>query len=181
MNDNMNQQDHEAEIVDLTENQTESGEDEMETQVGAPPVQVDLMNKLVRLQADFDNYRKRTASNRAETRDETRREVFLDLLPVRDNFQRALNHALEQEDFSSLRSGLEGILQQLDEVFRRNDVTPIPSEPGTAFDPNRHDALGTMPGNADTHDTIAQEILPGYEHKGHVIRAAQVLVYSHAE
>lgn len=181
---NKNPDEHEAEIVDLAEESAQQEQEGGAQAAGAQQaatgstVEADLKNKLVRLQADFDNYRKRTASGRAEAREETRRELLLDLLPVYDNFQRALGHAQEQEDYGALRAGIQGIMQQMEEYFNRHNLKPIPADPGTPFDPNKHDALGMAPGNEENAGTIAQEILKGYEVNGYVIRPAQVLVYS---
>lgn len=187
---NKNNQEHEAEIVDLAEEASTAEAEELarqqeteQQQAQEKPVddvlqQTDLMNKLVRLQADFDNYRKRTATGRAEARDEARREVLLDLLPIYDNFLRALGHAEEVEDYGSLRAGIQGILQQMREFLNRQGLQEIPSDTGTPFDPNRHDAVGTVPGTSESHHTIAQEVLKGFELNGNVVRPAQVLVYT---
>jgi len=190
--DNLN--DNNADVVDLaTDNemneeagpagQTGAGASataEEKSSQGATPSsrEADLSNKLVRLQADFDNFRKRSLAARAEAREETRREIVLQLLPVYDNFNRAMDHAEEVEDYGSLRTGIEGIMQQMREFFNRQNVHEIPATPGTAFDPNLHDAVGTVQGDAQNHHTIAQEVLKGFELNGSVIRPASVLVYS---
>ncbi len=189
---NKKHDEHEAEIVDLAEetasqNDQQAGTEELlespsaqPQSAGAASVEADLKNKLIRLQADFDNYRKRTATGRSEAREETRRELLLDLLPVYDNFQRALGHAQEQEDYGALRAGIQGIMQQMEEYFNRHNLKTIPAGPGTPFDPNKHDALGMAPGTEENAGTIAQEILKGYEINGYVIRPSQVLVFNAA-
>lgn len=187
---NKNEQEPDAEIVDLAEEVATTEAEEATKQEQSQPSgndnpagnagaqqQADLMNKLMRLQADFDNYRKRTATGRSEARDEARRELLLELLPIYDNFLRALGHAEEVEDYGSLRAGIQGILQQMQEFFNRQGLQEIPSETGADFDPNRHDAVGTVQGTPDTHNTIAQEVLKGFELNGNVVRPAQVLVF----
>lgn len=183
---NKNEQEQDAEIVDLAEETSTAEAEELEASsagqqqhTAAPDgQQLEIMNKLMRLQADFDNYRKRTATGRAEAREEARRELLLELLPVYDNFLRALDHAEEVEDYGSLRAGIQGILQQMREFFNRQGMKEIASDSGSAFDPNRHDAVGTVPGTTDNQNTIAHEVLKGFELNGYVIRPAQVLVYS---
>lgn len=174
----MNEND--AEIVDINDEMNEPAADEQSV-APAPDAaaarEADLMNKLMRLQADFDNFRKRSLAGRAEARDEARKELLLGLLPVYDNFIRAMDHAEEVEDYGSLRAGIQGILQQMKDFFSRQNLTEIDSAPGTPFDPNRHDAVGTVQGSAENHDTVAQEVLKGFELNGVVIRPATVLVF----
>lgn len=179
-----NREDHEAEIVDLAEDLDIDDSEQTEANAEKPDneehgaVQQDLMNKLLRLQADFDNYRKRTVAGQAESRKEGRKEVLLELLPIYDNFLRAMDHAEETEDYGSLRSGIQGILQQMADLFKRMNLLEIAAGPGTEFDPNHHDALGMLPGNADNHNTVAQEVLKGFELNGNVLRPSQVIVFN---
>jgi molecular chaperone GrpE len=180
-----------------TDQDIENGTDTVETeevvteQQGPEPVErtsggstdtsareADLMNKLIRLQADFDNFRKRSLAGRAEARDEAKREILLDLLPIYDNFLRAMDHAEEMEDYGSLRTGIEGILQQMREFFNRQSLREIEAQPGSAFNPNMHEAVGMVKGDAEQHDTIAQEVQKGFELNGNVIRPSRVLVFS---
>ena len=181
LNDNNEQNEtNEAEIVDLAEEQQQQEHAQSEGQAGdeQASIEADLKNKLIRLQADFDNYRKRTATGRQEAREETRRELLRDMLPIYDNFVRAMGHAQEQEDYGSLRVGLQGIMQQMHDYFQRNSLIEIPATPGTDFDPTRHDAVGTVAGAEELHDKVAQEVLKGFELNGYVVRASQVLVYA---
>ncbi len=174
-------EEQDAEIVDIAaQDIDQAGEldEQPDFKAQAAAVHADLMNKLMRLQADFDNYRKRTAAGRTEAREEARRDIMLELLPIYDNFLRAMGHAEEVEDYGSLRAGIQGILQQMQEVFHRQNLKEIPCQPGTAFDPNLHDAVGTMPGDENNQNTIGQEVLKGFELNGYVIRPAQVLVFA---
>jgi molecular chaperone GrpE len=177
---NKNNEEQEAEIVDLGEERAQSETESQEATPSEKPasVEVDLKNKLLRLQADFDNFRKRSIAGKQEAREEARRELLLGLLPVYDNFLRAMGHAQEQEDYGSLHAGIQGIMQQMREFFQRHNLQEIPADAGTSFDPSRHDAVGTVPGNDENHDTVAQEVLKGFELNGYVIRPAQVLVFA---
>lgn len=176
--------DNEAEIVDLdpeaeaTEGSDQNNQAQQQQQSGPSAREADLTNKLIRLQADFDNFRKRSLAGRAEARDEARKEIVLDLLPIYDNFLRAMDHAEETEDYGSLRGGVEGILQQMREFFNRQNVKEIDAQAGIEFDPNLHEAVGMVPGDADKHHTIAQEVQKGFELNGNVLRPARVLVFA---
>lgn len=173
---------HEADVVDLgAEGVAEDGVEQeaagAETAGADKDASVELTNKLLRLQADFDNYRKRTALNRAEAREDARRELLLDLLPVYDNFLRAMEHADATEDYGSLREGILGIMRQLEGFFAAQGLVAIDSGAGVEFDPNLHDALGMVEGAEDQGNTIAQEILRGFVLNGVVVRPAQVMVF----
>lgn len=160
-----------------------ANEEAVEENAGSANVQSvspvnDASNKLMRLQADFDNYRRRTATSRQEGRDEARREMLLGLLPIFDNFLRALAHAREEGSDPGLVSGIDGIRLQFEDFFRREGLETIAAEPGSQFDPNLHDATGAIPGEDVEPNTIARELLKGFMYKGQVLRPAQVLVFA---
>lgn len=137
-----------------------------------------LQLMLIRLQADFDNFRKRNASLRQETRDETKKEFLALLLPIYDNFHRALQSADETETNSAMRLGLEGILKQLETLLTSQGLQQIEAVPGIDFNPELHEATGAIPGDDSQSNTIAQVLLPGFSYKNSVVRPTQVLVYS---
>ena len=138
----------------------------------------DMQTKLMRLQADFDNFRRRNAGAKQEAREETRKEMITGLLPIYDNFLRALRHSDEQEEYSALRNGLEGIRAQMESFFKSHGAEEISAAPGDVFDPNLHDAAGMVESDEAEDHTIAQEILKGFTIKGSVVRPAQVLVFT---
>jgi molecular chaperone GrpE len=138
----------------------------------------DANQKLLRLQADFENFRRRNATVRQEARDEARREMLEALLPVYDNFLRAIEHAADEEDYSQFMSGIHGIRQQFEQFFKAQGLEPIPAETGQEFDPNLHEATGALPGSPEQDHTIAKELQRGFTHKGQVVRTAKVLVYT---
>jgi molecular chaperone GrpE len=137
----------------------------------------DLKNKILRLQADFDNYRRRTQRVRAEAADDAKREVLMAFLPVYDNFVRALEQAEQSPELLPFLKGFELIQQNMEQMFADLGLESIPAAAGTAFDPNVHDAAGMLPGTDETIDTIAQELQRGFIHKNLVVRPARVLVY----
>jgi molecular chaperone GrpE len=125
-----------------------------------------------RVQADFDNFRKRNASVRADSFEEGRREVAGQMLPVLDNLERALESAAED---SPLKSGLELTLRQMREVYGKLGVEAIDRK-GEKFDPNLENAVMQAPADAGEPGTVAQVFQKGYTMGGHVLRHAMVQV-----
>lgn len=125
-----------------------------------------------RVQADFDNFRRRNASVRADAYAEGQRDVASSMLNVLDNLERALASA---EDTSPLRSGIELTLKQMLAVYEKLGVTAI-DRAGEKFDPNLENAV--MQGTADEGEpgTVCQVLQKGYRIGDHVLRHAMVKV-----
>lgn len=132
----------------------------------------DLENKLARLQADFQNYKKRSDREREQSVNYGVEAVIVGLLPVVDNFQRAI---LTCEDKSNgFYQGVEMIEKQLLELLASNSVQEIPAI-GEKFDPNLHHAVSVM--ESDIEPEMVLEVLQkGYILKDKVIRPAMVIV-----
>ena len=122
-----------------------------------------------RLQADFDNYRKRTARENEEFRKFACAGIVTDLLNIVDDLDRALEHAKEDDD---LTVGIRGVRANLMKVLESNGLKEIPAD--GKFDPNYHEALCTVEGEED--DTIAEVLQKGYTLNGKVIRYTKVKV-----
>ena len=125
-----------------------------------------------RVQADFDNFRKRNASVRADSFEEGRREVAGQMLPVLDNLERALENAGED---SPLKAGLELTLKQMRDTYQKLGVEVIDRK-GEKFDPNLENAVMQVPADAGEPGTVAQVFQKGYTMGGHVLRHAMVQV-----
>jgi len=133
-----------------------------------------LLDRLARLQAEFENARKRADRERAEYRDYAAASVVEQFLPVLDNFELALKSSGSTEQ---LRTGVELIVKQMVEVLRQMQVTPIPTV-GEQFDPRHHEALGSVE-RADLPDQhVAEEIRRGYKIREKLLRPAMVRVVS---
>ena len=131
--------------------------------------------RVLRLQADFENFRRRTAKEKEEIGAVVTQEVIKAMLPLLDNFQRAM--ATETTDGENFRKGVEMISTQLDEILKKQGLEPIETE-GAEFDPNFHQAVMRVQ-NPDMEDgSIAQELQKGYMVKGKVIRPSMVQVVS---
>ena len=133
-----------------------------------------LVDRLARLQAEFDNARKRGEREKVEFRDYATGSVVEQFLPVLDNFQLAMNAKGSAEQ---LRSGVELILKQMEEVLRQLQVTPVPTV-GVEFDPRYHEALGTVEREDQPDHFIAEEIRRGYKLRDRLLRPAMVRVVS---
>jgi molecular chaperone GrpE len=133
-----------------------------------------LLDRLARLQAEFDNARKRQEREKQEFRDYATGSVVEQFLPVLDNFALALNATASAEQ---LRQGVDLIVKQMDEVLRNLSVTAVPTV-GQQFDPRVHEALGTVERDDLPDHSIAEEIRKGYKIRERLLRPAMVRVVS---
>ncbi len=131
-----------------------------------------LLDRLARMQAEFDNARKRSERERAEFRDYATGSVVEQFLPVVDNFGLALKSAGSAEQ---LRSGVALIVKQMEEILRQMQVAPVPAI-GQAFDPRVHEALGSVERDDLPDQHVAEEIRRGYKLRDRLIRPALVRV-----
>ncbi len=133
-------------------------------------------DRLLRTQADFDNYRKRAQKEQANLLRYGVENALLEILPVVDNIERAVDSARAHEDSTSqLREGVELILSQFLDVLKKLGVTPIETV-GHPFDPNKHDALLRVHAPDVSEGAVVEEIRKGYYLHDKVLRPAQVTV-----
>ena len=127
----------------------------------------------LRLAADFDNFRKRTAQE-TERRAAAQKEAFIrELLPVIDNLERAVsNHVSTREQ---LRKGVQMTLQQLHQILRHHGIEAEDSL-GQPFDPHRHEAVGTRHDPSQPDHVILETAQRGYRRDNEVFRPAKVIV-----
>jgi len=136
----------------------------------------DLTNTLVRLQADFDNYRKRIEKERDQARNRGVEHLVEQLLPVLDGFDRALA-AHDDPAYEEYRKGFELIRKQLWDVLAKQGVHRIESV-GKEFDPNVHHAIEHVPTTDYPDGAVIDELQPGYTFHHRVLRPAMVRVAS---
>jgi molecular chaperone GrpE len=133
-----------------------------------------LLDRLARLQAEFENARKRAERERIADRDYAVVHVVEKFLPVLDHFELALKSAGTVEQ---LRSGVELIVKQMEDVLRQLHVTAIPAA-GAKFDPRHHEALGSVERHDLPDQHVAEEIRRGYKLRDKLLRPALVRVAS---
>lgn len=131
-----------------------------------------LFDRLARLQAEFDNYRKRETRERAEYRDYALINTVEQFLPVLDNFQLALS---AQSTAEQLRSGVELIVRHMGEVLRSLGVQPIPTVE-TQFDPRVHEAIEMVEREDLPDHQVMDEVRRGYTLRERLLRPALVRV-----
>jgi molecular chaperone GrpE len=131
-----------------------------------------LMDRLARLQAEFDNARKREQRERADYRSFAIGDAVEQFLPVLDNFKLALNSKGSAEQ---LRTGVELIAKQMDEVLRSLNVTPVETV-GHPFDPRFHEALESVERPDVPDHQVVEEIRRGYRIRDRLLRPALVKI-----
>lgn len=137
-------------------------------------LQEEFDNRYKRLQADFDNFRRRTNQEKEQLTGFVKGDVLKDLLPVLDNFERAL--AVEAEgDTKTFLDGFEMIYKNLKQAAEKHGLKVIDSL-GQPFDPNLHQAIQRVDNDEYEADVICQVFQEGYEVDGRVIRPAMVVV-----
>ena len=135
----------------------------------------DWKDKYTRLYAEFDNYRKRTEREKSRMFELGAGDVIEKLLPIADNFERALDALSEEEREEPFEKGVDGIYRQLRKLFSDLDVKEIEAE-GKKFDPALHNAvMADEEGDAE-EGTITADLQRGYTFRGSVIRHSMVKV-----
>jgi len=136
-----------------------------------------LQERLLRLQAEFENFRKRQQRDREEHNRQAKERVLGELPAVVDNLERALQHAgVAGAAPETLAQGVELVCKQLQEVLTRFGATPIPAR-GAMFDPHLHEAMARVETAGDPPDgTVIEEYRRGYLLDGKVLRPALVAV-----
>lgn len=131
-----------------------------------------LVDRLARLQAEFDNARKREAKERQDSRDYTVSSTVEPFLGVMDNFQLALKSDGSAEQ---LRAGVELILKQMEDALRGLNVVPVETV-GAQFDPRVHEALGSIETKEHPDHQVLEEIRRGYKLREKLLRPALVKI-----
>ena len=152
------------------EGEVASPEDELEAARAEAAANYD---RYLRSIAELDNYRKRTVRMRTEAREDTLRDLLLQVAPVLDNLHRALNQ--QTQDADSLKQGVELIYGQFNEVLKGYGLAEIEAV-GQSFDPNLHEALAEVPSAEHEPGTVMEEMEKGYKLNDKVVRPSRVVV-----
>ena len=134
----------------------------------------ELYDRLLRKQAEMDNFRKRTQREKEDLRQFAAEELIRSLLPTLDGFERALQHRDENVP-AAFYQGLELIYRDLREVLSRSGLSPIETA-GEIFDPNLHQAVETVEDRGRREHEIVAEMQRGYRLKNRLLRPALVKV-----
>jgi molecular chaperone GrpE len=135
----------------------------------------ELYQKLLRVQAEYDNYRKRTQRERAADLQYKSQTLVTELLPVVDNFERALQVESTDGEAKPFIEGIEMVYRQLIAALKKESVEVIATV-GEAFDPNIHQAVMQVENDQYESNIVVEEMQRGYKLKDRVIRPAMVKV-----
>ncbi|NLC76759.1 MAG: nucleotide exchange factor GrpE [Clostridia bacterium] len=135
----------------------------------------ELTNRLARLQADFDNYRRRTRKEIEEITRFGSERVILSLLPVIDNFERALAAAEGKEELAQFATGMEMIYRQMQDALAKEGLAVIPTA-NQPFDPEKHHAAAQVETDEYEENMIVDELQKGYSLHDKVLRPSVVRV-----
>jgi molecular chaperone GrpE len=133
------------------------------------------LDDLRRLQADFDNYRKRTLREQTARAASASQALVARLLPVLDNFELAVSSAEQSRDFDRMLKGVEMVFGELREVLESEGLVRIEAE-GKPFDPERHEAVIAVEEEDTEPGMVVDIVRAGYELRGKVLRPAMVKV-----
>jgi molecular chaperone GrpE len=180
VSENENDANDDAYVIEDTGESVADIEHEMEAAAqeavaGAPaaaPQNEDFRDRYMRTLADFENFRKRSEREKADFQRYALGSVIRDLLPVLDNFDRALEHAEEGDEF---HKGVALIYKQLFEVLQRHGLKPI-TESGVRFDPNIHEAVIREEDASVPSHTVTAVLQKGYFLHDRLLRPAMVKV-----
>lgn len=172
------QNNSENESSDAEENNSNSNsEDEIQKLKSelekADNLSKDYLNRLQRTMAEFDNFRKRTITEKASMYDNGVKDIVEKLLPIVDNFERAVE--TESEKDNAFFKGVEMILKQFKEIMTSIGVEEIEAV-GEKFNPNIHNAVMHIDDENYGENEVAEQLQKGYKYKEKVIRASMVKV-----
>jgi len=190
--DSKHEQPREDEVADAAETTpSEEGEalvaeeESVEQQLErARAESAELRDKVLRVAAEFENYKKRMERERATMLKYAGESIFRELLPVVDNLERAVNQGVveglePEKNLEALREGVELTLKSLLGILEKFEVKPM-SSAGEPFDPNVQEALAMEPSDSVPANHVISEFEKGYSYKDRLLRAARVVVSSGA-
>jgi len=138
----------------------------------------ELEQRLMRIAADYENYKKRAFRNVTEAEEQTLMDVGRGMVTVMDHFDRALDVDPDKANTKDVLSGLKIVHDELLGALAKFGIQRVEAKPGDPFDPNRHEAMMRTEAEGIDPDHVVQQFQPGYAIKDKTIRPAQVSVAS---
>ncbi len=141
-----------------------------------------LQDQYIRLQADYENHRKRVMKERQDAHNYGHENIVKDLLGTVDNLERAIEHARSSAggDFEAMLQGVELVQRELIQALDRHGVTVIEAA-GEAFDPAVHEAMAQQEDDSVPQNTVVQVFAKGYQLRDRLLRPAKVIVSKKSE
>jgi len=155
--------------------EAETPENVVSAETPAEEAVAEYKDRLLRLTAEFDNFRKRTAKEKETLFSDGRADCVQEFLPLIDNLERFMEAAQDEPEDSSLRQGLEKVMKQLSEILKNLKVEAIPAV-GEKFNPNVHNAVMHIEDETVDDETVVEEFQKGYTIGGKVLRFSMVKV-----
>ncbi len=135
----------------------------------------DVFDKYLRLQAEFENFRKRMEKEKTDFLKYSMERFFRELIPVIDNFELALESVEKSGDLAGLTEGVKLIQKQLQDILQKEGLSLF-SSVGEIFDPTKHEAVMQIESETHNENTIVEEFKKGYYLNDRLLRPAQVAV-----
>lgn len=135
----------------------------------------EYFDRILRLQADFDNYKKRLEKERLEFIKFANGEIIVEILKILDDFERAVEAGKEKHDFDILYKGVEMIWKDLKDFLKKKGLTEIDAK-GKPFNPHEHEAMMQEETSEYPEDHVIEELQKGYMLNGRVLRPSKVKV-----
>ncbi|QHE53043.1 nucleotide exchange factor GrpE [Pontibacillus sp. HMF3514] len=163
--------------VEILEEEQEESQDNQEDAEKAQLQQEkdEIQQRLIRLQADYDNFRRRTQKERENDKKYRSQDLINELLPVLDNFERALQVEVKEDSAQNFVEGMNMVYRQLKDALTKEGVEEIPAQ-GEPFDPHMHQAVMQVEDENYDSNVVVEELQKGYKLKDRVIRPAMVKV-----
>ena len=136
----------------------------------------ELTADLQRTRADFENFRKRSDTEKSAAREVGQASAIIKLLPVIDNIERAITHMPADLQDNTWVQGVAGLVKNLEKSLESLNLKRIDAEPGSVFNPDLHEAILFDESAEGEHEVIAEELQAGYTLSGRPIRHAMVKV-----
>ncbi|MGD0477470.1 MAG: nucleotide exchange factor GrpE [Nitrososphaerales archaeon] len=160
-----------------------SGKEDIQDREGVLKAQIagekgsdmELLNRLKYMQADFENYRKRTEKEMREIEENSSKDLVVRLLSVLDELDLAVKHAKDDAGRTELQEGIEMVRKNMYSALESAGLRKIDSV-GKSFDPSKHEAVAKVQGSSPGSDIVVEELRTGYTFRGHVIRPSMVKV-----
>ena len=136
----------------------------------------EVLDRHLRMRADYENSQKRMEREMQERVNYAIEEFAGELLPVADNLARAIEAAVAHDSVGKILEGVQLVEKQLYDALARHGVTPFETQPGQAFDPNKHEAMSVIPAPDQPPNTIVEEMQRGFRIHQRLLRPARVIV-----
>ncbi|SNS96321.1 molecular chaperone GrpE [Ekhidna lutea] len=155
---------------EASEETEESQEPTLEEQVG------EAKDKYLRLYSEFENFRRRTSKEKLDLISTANKDLMSDLIPVLDDFERAMNASEESEDIKALREGMTLIQNKLNKSLQNRGLKKMEVKKGDDFNDEIHEAITQIPADKDLEGKIVDVVEAGYTLGESVVRFAKVVV-----